>query len=221
MIPKRRPYLILTVLSLLTVHSLTAQSDWQFRKEKDSIRVYSRDTPGSNIKELKITTLVETSLAGALTVINDIDAFPEWIYQCKEGKVLQVISRLEFIYYNLSNFPWPLSDREFVMRSVTRQDPATLEVLCESSALPDYIPENKRYVRIESTVSSWRLRPLPGGWVEVIYQLRSDPGGYLPAWIVNLALDVGPVDSLKKFREMVQRDVYRRMRLPYIRELGE
>lgn len=213
-------YSFMLLFTFISLHA-DAQSDWEFRKEKDSIRVYTRDAEDTNVKELKIITWVRSSLAGALKVVNDIPNFPSWVYKCEEGRMLEEGDSGDFYYYNRSDFPWPFADRDFVMRCTTYQDTSTLVLYTRSSAAPDRLPENNKTIRVAMTQSNWTFQPLPGGYIEVEYYLKSDPGGKIPAWLINMALDVGPLYSLKKYRTMVEREEFRDMRSDWIRELGE
>lgn len=193
---------------------------WQFQKETEGIKVYYRESPDSRIKELKATLIVESSLGAAVRVISDAARFPEWVYKCKVGKVIEGDTEQSFCYYNLSDFPWPLSDREFVFRCTTFQNPETLEVFSMATAVPGLLPENPKYVRVQTAESNFRLRPLEGRQVEVEYFLKADPGGLIPAWMVNWALSIGPVQSLRKFRELVEApdNHITNATLPFIRE---
>lgn len=192
--------------------------DWQFRKSSNDIKVYFRESSDSKIKELKITCQVKSSLAGAVTVISDATKFSEWVYECKEAKVLEGESMKDFVYYNLTDFPWPLSNREFILRCTTYQDAKTLVVYSMASAEPKVLPMDKRYVRVQLVQSNWTLKPMGNGLVQVEYYLKSDPGGNIPVWMVNLALDIGPLKSLKKFKERVESEQYKKMRIDFIKE---
>ncbi|MCB0578686.1 MAG: hypothetical protein KDD10_05190 [Phaeodactylibacter sp.] len=215
--PKKK--IILLLLALLE-HTILLCQQWQFQKETEGIKVYYRESPDSKIKELKATLIVESSLSAAVKVISDAARFPDWVYKCKAGSVIEGDSEQSFCYYNLSDFPWPLSDREFIFRCTTFQNPETLEVFSLATAAPDLLPETSKHVRVQTAESNFRLRPLEGRQVEVEYFLKADPGGLIPAWMVNWALSIGPVQSLRKFRELVEAPDYNgtNAALPFIRE---
>lgn len=219
----KKQLLILLYVSIgsFTLYAQT-QNPWIFKKETKGIKIYYRESPESQIYELKLTTSMEGSLSAAVAVINDAPRFPEWVFRCKEGKILKQISDIDFIYYNLTNFPWPMDDREFVVYATTEQDPTTLTVYMKSSGVEpstDILPLNEDYIRVEEVISNWTFTPQKGGKMLAEYYLKSDPGGYIPARLINWGLDVGPVKSLVKLKEMIQSDEYRDMKFDYIREL--
>lgn len=203
---------------LTSCQFLTAQPTWTFKKEKNGIKIYYRESADSRIKELKATLQLKGSLGAAAHIIMNAEQFPNWVFQCREGKVLKKVTESDLYYYNLANFPWPSSDREFVLRCTTYQEPETLVVHLLASNASGFLPEDKKYVRVQLVESNFTLTPLNNGMIAVEYYLKTDPGGSIPAWAVNWALDIGPVKSLTKFRELVQSEIYRDFELPFIRE---
>ena len=66
--------------------------------------------------------------------------------------------------------------------------------------------------------TSWTLLPGPGGWTYVEYYIYSDPGGSLPDWLVNMALDVGPRETIKNIRGFVQQEKYKTAKVAYLKD---
>lgn len=195
---------------------LYGQSEWQPYKVKDDIEVFFREAPGSNIREVLIRTRFQAPLAAVVSLINDVERFDEWLEHCKEVKKLEIVSPTRYIFYNLANFPWPIADREFVMSATMTQDPRTHKVTFHSEAVPDYLPPNEKYVRVPETISHWEITPAAEGFLDLEYYLKSDPGGAIPAWVVNLALQTGPFKTMQRLREMAQSEAYRNLQLSYI-----
>ena len=193
-----------------------AQAEWKLFKEKDSIQVYFRESPNSNIKELMIRTWFEAPLASAVTLINDVENFDEWQDLCSDVKKLEVHSPTSYIFYNLADFPWPLTDREFIMKAEMKQDPVTHTVIFRSESVPDYLPPNEKYIRVPESISPWKIKPVKKTYLELEYYLKSDPGGSVPAWVVNLALQSGPFKTIKRLKALAQSEEYRNVKLSYI-----
>ena len=66
--------------------------------------------------------------------------------------------------------------------------------------------------------TKWTIFPGGGGWIYVEYLIHSDPGGSLPDWLVNMAIDVGPRETIKGIRTMLQQDKYKNAKLMHIQE---
>jgi ribosome-associated toxin RatA of RatAB toxin-antitoxin module len=78
-------------------------------------------------------------------------------------------------------------DRDYTVRLRKRVDPALdrYEILIESAndAGP---PPDGSYVRVTNIRGSWTVEAGPDGKGSVVrYELQSDPGGIIPAWLVN------------------------------------
>lgn len=204
----------------LYVNTISAQTnEWELAKNKNGIKVYVRESPESAIKELKITLELSCTLSSAISVINDIGGMPDWVFNCIETKILDQESETSFTFSSTTDFPFLFSDRELVVRCTTYQDQKSCVVYSECShANPEKFPHQEKNIRINPAISNWKLTPKGGGLIEAEYYLLADPGGNIPAFVVNWGLDYGPVQTIKKFKKRVQLEKYKDRRLAYIRE---
>jgi len=149
---------------------------------------------------------VEASMSAIVLLLQDVAAIPDWVYKCPEAYHLKKVSNSEEVYYN---------------RMEMVQNPITKVVRSESFNEPTYIPEKDGLVRIPKLHLWWEFTPRGNGVVDVEYFLSSDPGGMIPAWMINLAIDQGPTQTIKAFRKTLQDPKYRDARLDFISEVGE
>ena len=212
---------LLYISCLLTSTLFAQDATWELKRDKKDLKVYVREAEDSPFKELKMQFSVESSMAGVVALLQDVEAIPEWVYKCSEAYVVKKVNAEEEYYYNLVDFPWPMSDRDFVVRSILKQDPVTKVLHSESWIAPDILPEKEGIVRIKSMHLWWEFTPQKNGMIDIDYYLKSDPGGYLPAWIVNLALDQGPIQTVKRFRKALKDPKYKNAKVNYISELKE
>ena len=200
---------------LLTACSLSAQ-DWEFKNEKEGVKVYYRQK--ADIFELKLTASIETSLSGIVQLFNQVERYPQWGYKIAESRLLEKISETECIYYTKFDFPWPLADRDVIMRSKLEQDPHSKVVTSVSTAEPWRLAEYADVVRIKDAHTRWVMHPNNSGWLYLEYFVYSDPGGGIPDWAVNMAIDVGPRETVKRIRDVLKEPAFRRIRLAHIKE---
>ena len=151
-------------------------------------------------------------------LLSEVDHYPAWGYKVAESKLLTQTSVNESVYYSKLDFPWPLDDRDIIMRNNVVQDPLTGKIVATSVAAPGYIAENKDVVRIKNAKTIWTIVPGSGGWLYVEYYIYSDPGGSLPDWLVNMAIDVGPRETIKNIREFVRLPKYQTAKLAHIKD---
>jgi hypothetical protein len=206
------------LLLLLSVCILNAQSNdgWAFKNEKEGVKVYYKNT--SNIQEIKLISSIQSTLSGMMQLFSEVDHYPRWGYKLSESRLLKKVSPTEMYYYSRIDFPWPLSDRDIIMHSKMVQDPVTKKVVSTSVAVPDFIPTVKDVVRIRTANTVWTIFPGVGGWLYSEYYIYSDPGGSLPAWLINMAIDVGPRETVKNIRNILRDPKYQNAKLPYIKE---
>jgi len=207
------PLLTLTFLSGVS----TDETAWKFKKEKRGIKVYIRDAEDSKIKELKITLEVNASLSSVLSAVNDVQSYPNWVYRNISSEVL-VKDGLHVVYYGKTDFPWPMDDRDYIMDSRVWQDENGV-AYSKSNAIwgTDYKAIEKKVVRVPQMISDWTFTPKGNGVVNIEYYLKSDPGGLLPPWLINMAIDQGPIQTMEAFREIVNSPKYKDAKLAWLK----
>lgn len=213
---------IVTSLILLIFMSFcsfnTPKDDWKLKKHENGVAVYTRDDENSAFKELKAVAYLNTSLSSIVALLYDWDMYPKWVYKCGKSSTLKIINEKELIHYQTVLAPWPAENRDFIVNIKIEQDKVSKTVTIRSYAVGQYIPALPDYVRITKFNASWVLTPQKNGTVEIVYQLLVDPGGYVPAWIVNMAVVDGPYETLNNMKTWVAKDKYQKTIIPFIIE---
>jgi len=193
--------LILAFLLLLTFSSIFAQDNWELRKDKDGIKVYTKQMDGYSIKGSKVTSVLETTISRIVAVMMDADNFYKLIPDSKSSKLLKAVSDNERIYYVSTDAPWPVTDRDGIYTMKFSQNPSSKVLTISVNCLPEYIPEKEDYVRVPRTEGTWKFTPLSNGKTEVFYQYVAEPGGSIPAWLANTSVVNMPFDTIKNLKE--------------------
>ncbi len=153
---------------------------------------------------------LQASTSQLLAAIMDVQSCGEWVYSSKTNTLLKQISPLELIYYSEVSVPWPVENRDYVVRVKAEQDPQTKIVTVNSPCIPGYVKEKPGKVRIKQSIAQWTIIPNGKNQVKVEYILEVDPLGNIPAWLVNLFAAKGPYETFKALKVHVQKDVYKR-----------
>ena len=117
------------------------------------------------------------------------------------------------ISYNRTRAPWPVADRDVVLRGETTVDVAGRRVVISFHSVDDpRAPRLADVVRIPSARGHWILTPeRDGRATRVEYQLHAEAGGSLPGWIANVVSRVVPQRTLLALRGQVKRRRYPRL----------
>jgi START domain len=216
---KRRLTSFLTVYFFIFFNLFLSysQSDgWRLHKKNNDLAVYTRKTNKSEFKQIKIVTEANSSLSAVVAILRDKGSFDKWVYACKSSHYLKVISDTETIHYQYSTMPWPLSDRDAIIHTVISQDPKTKVVTINAYGEPDYISAKQGVVRVKFLEAQWKFVPiLNSKKTKIEYILNINPGGELPAWVVNLGITDGPIKTIKKMKELLPK--YESVELSYIK----
>jgi hypothetical protein len=211
--------LVTILLGVLSPALIWAQShEWKLKKEIKDLKVYFRKSTDSKINELKIETVVNAPVATVVAAIRDVPMQPYWVYHCIEAERLHMVSETENYVYAKIDFPWPMSDRDYVVNSKLWQDTLAHEVVLHLSARPHYIPEKTDVVRIPLMEAVWKFKDLGNGKTKVTNHLKSDPAGTMPPWMVNLAIDQGPTRSMHNLKELVKKEKYQKAGLNFLKK---
>jgi len=101
---------LIYIFCSLAVVSTAQEAKWELKKDKNDVKIYVREAKDSPFKELSMKFTVDASMSTIVALLQDVEAIPEWVYKCEEAYVVKEINNEEEYYYNLIDFPWPMSD---------------------------------------------------------------------------------------------------------------
>ena len=192
------------------------QINWKLAADKDGIKIYTSLVPDSKIKAVRVECEVDASAKQLVALLLDVNASPEWIYHTKSCSLIKQVSPSELYYYSEVSLPWPTENRDFVAHLKVTQDPRTKVVTIDGPAVPGLVPVKKGIVRIDHSSGKWVITPLRNSHSGVEYTLHVDPGGSVPAWMVNMFATNGPMQIFEKLKLQIQKPAYKNAAVPFI-----
>lgn len=105
-----------------------------------------------------------------------------------------------------------------IMHSKLEFDEHNQIIYSRSVAAPNLLPPVKDVIRITNANLEWKIFPPKNEFIYFEYTNHSDPAGKIPDWLVNLVLEKGPMESIKKMRTFLQRTEYVQAKLAFLRE---
>ena len=197
--------IILFFIPFFCISTAFAQASWKLTKNKDGIQVYQKDAKNSNFKSIKVECTLPGNFDKLVNVINNINQYKDWVYNNKTTSLLKRLNAYEFIYYTEAYLPWPLDNRDAVMHTKITRDSLNRFLRINSVAVPNYIQAKDGKVRIRSSDINWYVTRLSSNSIHIVYTFETDPGGNVPAWLVNSFADKGPFETFKKLGEILQK----------------
>jgi len=198
---KKLTFSFLLVFSVFP--SSSGLNEWELRKNKHGIKVFSREVKNWRFKELKAVMIVDFPIKMVVDQLRAIEDYPGWVYSCDESQIISE-SKNKIVYYLNFDAPWPVKDRDIVIESEIEEFKSIVKLKGEGTHT--YLAETGGSVRIPYFHSEYTIRIIDQNTTEINYQVKLDPGGWLPSWIVNLASNQGPYLSFYNLKKKLQRE---------------
>lgn len=178
-----------------------SQGEWNLAKEKNGIKVYTREKANYNIKEFKaVTQEVDANFEKVCATLLDTDNGEKWIADTEEATLLSVESETKTTAHYLLSLPWPIDARDMVLdNTISKKDK---ELFITMKSVPKKHPVQEDVLRMQNAEGSWKITKRESGKISIDYRFIGDPGGNLPAWVINLFIVDGPLNTISNLLEV-------------------
>jgi len=195
---------ICLVLCIASTFSSAQTDDCDLRKDSDGIRVYVCKSGHEKFKSLRAEfTLENISIEKYLTFLFNVEDYPEWQYNMNSAEILSKISDDEMNYRSEIDAPWPLEDRELLVNFKITRDAGPDQITIAIRNILSERPVPAGLIRVPYFSASYVLTTINRTSLKVIYNLKIDPGGSVPPWLVNIAMAEGPYVSFKNLKKRI------------------
>lgn len=196
-------------LVLLASPSIQAGSspEWEVALNQEGVKVLTREVPGSSYDEYKGITTVPASAASVMAIFTDPNANKKWLEGCTKVKTIDYSGFYSQTVYQIYDFPWPATDRDFVIEFEVEQT-GDNEFFMAMHDRSGQVPEKPDLVRAEMVSGYYEIKQLSPDKTKIVMAQHVSPSGNLPSWMVNSLITDTPYYSLKSFRSMVSDKKY-------------
>jgi hypothetical protein len=201
--PASLSFIIPVLIMIAFPRTIFAQS-WDFVKEKDGIKIYTRKVAGSSLKSFKGVTDIHVPIEKVFNLIGNVRNVDWWDKNLKEIKVLYYEKDKKSQYYLVYDSPWPVTDRDLCVDATIRTDPVTGIRTVHSVPLPNVVPENPDYVRIKDYWQNWTIEPAGKNLVHVVLEGYVDPAGAVPDWVYNMVITGTPLKIIGGIKQLLE-----------------
>jgi hypothetical protein len=199
----RLPLPWLAALSLLSGIAL-ADEPYQPLVTQDGVSVFERTSPDRALPELRAQVEIDAGIYEVLAVIADVPNQTTWMHDCSEAKLVRQESETVLLIYNRTASPWPLSDRDVLLRSETTIVEPGQHVTVRFAATTDpEAPPIDGVVRMPHVSGLYDLVALSPTRTRLTYDLDADPGGSIPAWAAVRTARQTPLETMRGLRARV------------------
>ena len=161
------------------------ESAWKEVIVDQGVTVWSRDRSDRVLPELRARGQINGELFHAMAVILDNERSCEWVPSCTESEEIKRLDARTTWVYSVTDSPWPVSDRDTVVKVVAEKIESNDKYRVSMQAQPDLLPLVEGRVRIPSSNIYFLLKRVNADTIEIEYGLDVDPGGALPKWMVR------------------------------------
>jgi hypothetical protein len=191
---------------------LSAEPPWLTIKVKNGITLFKRTFPDSPISEFKGETMINARIEVIETVLRDIPAYAQFMFNCKEGRLIKSFGKDNLIILNVTDMPWPLTDRDVVVRSIVSKDfkRGVFTIVLQGLPEPEssqYCPLRKDRVRMHNLQGIFILEIVDREHTSLTYIVHADPVG-IPSVLTNFFSDDNPYGTLTGIKRMVCLEKY-------------
>ena len=120
-----------------------------------------------------------------MAVILDNERSCEWVPDCSESREIERLDARTTWVYSVTDSPWPVSDRNTVVKVVAEEIEVNHKYRVLMRAEPDFLPLVEGRVRIPYSKIYFLLKRAGANTIQIEYGLDVDPGGALPKWMVR------------------------------------
>lgn len=182
--------------------TLSAQIEWNLKKQKDGIAVYAAKLEDSKFKSIRVVCEFQANLSQLVSILMQPQLQPEWVIATKHANLVKQLSSSRIYYYAEAALPWPMNNRDMVIDLSMSQHPVTKLLTIHANTIDNILPINEGKQRVPLSQATWLVQPLPDNKISIDYQIKIDPGGGIPPWMVNLFIAKAPFDSFKNLSKL-------------------
>lgn len=181
------------------------RAEWRVVASQDGVEVSQEDAAGRELPRFRGVGEVRADPDRIVAIIRDIEHQCEWMPDCSEARMVREEEQ-GVVFYRRTDAPWPVSDRDVVLRSTLRVVEPGKEIHIQFVSVDDpSVPPREGHVRMPRLSGSYTIRALGPGRSQVAIEVDADPGGSFPGWLAARTARDNPIRTIVGLRARVAR----------------
>jgi hypothetical protein len=178
---------------------------WEPIRLEEGIQLYTAEHPDSDYIAVRADLTVNATIGTVIRNAHAVDEYPLWFENCIKSDVLSKDGD-EIIYYMILDLPWPVSDRDAVIKLLLKRINQKTLYLTQSITKSHNISPVPGAIRVKKAKVEMIVTALSEERIKIIAMNHNEPGGWIPVWIVNWFVDdtvyKSAVNSIKRLEEL-------------------
>ncbi len=170
--------------------------------DKEGIKIYLTKLDTTPFKEYKAIMTVKANIDTVAKQILDIKSLQKWNFKTRKSELIRKVSDTSWIFYMNHHLGWPVQDRDHVSKVtlIKKEFEQTITIFPANNVLK----EKEGIIRLTNFKGFWYLKKISDNQTLVMQQIYGNPGGSIPAFMVNMVVTKGPFESFKELRKRVE-----------------
>jgi hypothetical protein len=205
-------------LCLVAVAVRAHEPGWTVIESNEGITVSRREQPGADMPAFRGQGSLQGNVLQMLALMMDLSATPRWACGIDEARAIGPRDERTDYVYLYSDVPWPIRDRDMVVRRDIFVEEQAKQFRIELHCDPDRAPPRDGVVRVRNCDSTFRLKRMDLDHTDLDYVMTLDPAGHLPKWsgswiakhvpfrtLRSIERETGETTSTKRYEAAVRR----------------
>lgn len=191
---------------------------WKKVKDKNGIKVYRAHTENSRLKTFRAVTRVELdNIHSFVEMMTDVDSYPQWVHMSSGAEITNTDDPRVYQLMVETGMPWPVKDRHTVLDvNISQMEDYSVRFDLQQSKLPSRDPKGS--ILCPEAFGYYQINTIPDSKeVDITVEVFVDPGGYVPAFLLNLITDDVSYFTTRKMRRYIQKDKYKNAEIDFIK----
>ncbi len=183
---KRMITAALSLLFLMGPAPAMAEGSWEWVGNIDGVKTWRKEVKGKDTVAFKGEVFANVHIGKILKVFIDGKHRRHWVDRYDDHKTFKKQALLED-YWISFDLPWPVSNRDYVLRSTGVANADDAVFICDIKSIKlDQAPEHDCCVRAEAYGTYYKFEAFRGKQrTKLTVEVHTDPKGILPTWLVN------------------------------------
>lgn len=179
---------------------IPATEIWKLEKTIGTVKAYTADI-GKPYKKIKVVCPMNAPFNKVFDEYFKVEQQHTWMSEIPASQLLKKESdNVWYTRYEVK-FPFPMKNRELIykMTKTTTDN----EILVNYTAVPNYLPENKDFIRMTISSGYWKFTKVTATTSTCETVAYNETAG-VPAWIVNMFIVDIPSNTMNNFKKRIE-----------------